>query len=395
MSGEATSLTTPTLKRSTLSRQIVTALRKEIIDNFKPKQKLPSISHFAKQFGVSYQTVRGGLGVLAAEGLLESHMGSGTYRSDLSKGRHIAVWCEYDIFDGRFSYFYRTVPQRLVRFFQGQGVAARLYVGYRPVGEPLHGGEPTCTEFVDALQHNQLCGVLSFDGSPGGSWLEMLRQQGIPILGNNDQSEYPYVHHRVAKEEEGRLGADWLLRQGCRRIALMHWRGLRGGDSPERDLILKGFRAALTAAGVPIYPHWIRNDLFPSAPGAGWEEFREIWSSSQEKPDGLLVCDDVLFTGAAMAILKLGLRIPEDLRVVTHYHRGSDLILPFPTARLQFDPNDFVVSIGQKLLQMMGGEPLKDPCLSFPCQLMDVDTAIASSSASAPAKKIPQPVNSA
>lgn len=54
----------------------------------------------------------------------------------------------------------------------------------------------------------------------------------------------------------------------------------------------------------------------------GWERFRDIWRSAEEKPDMLIVGDDMVFPDIQHAIVELGIRVPEDLLVLV---RGSDV----------------------------------------------------------------------
>jgi DNA-binding LacI/PurR family transcriptional regulator len=351
------------IHRTSLAKQITEILRQEIRANMQLGQSLPPIMEMAKSFGVSYQTVREALSVLEAEGVVDRRSGSGTYVCTPGQGRpvqHVAVWCERDIFDPHASYFYRYVPRQLVRYFQQQGFAAKLYIGEVSHSEPPR-AELTCTEFAQAVEQHQICGVVAMDEPTGSQWLASLYEQNIPLVRSrekNGQSKSPCVLSN--KTLKGRMGAEYLLSHGRRKIALMQWLEPKPPEARTFNPTMDGFTAALAEAGVEINPKWIRSDLPPGAPGAGWEEFREIWSTSEEKPDGLLVCDDMLFLGAAMAILQLGIRVPEDLLVVTHYNKGSGLKVPFPVVKLQMDPHEYVEELGQALVKLMRGQPVEN-----------------------------------
>ncbi len=363
---------------TTLPQQITAILRDEIRTNFRPGERLPPIRKLAERFDVSFHTVREALSVLAEEGRIERRVGSGTFVSDpipprrsqprSDEDRHVAVLCERDLADPHASYFYRYVPQQLVRFFQEAGFATRLYVGRVAMSAPPQ-EKLTCLEFLEALDRRQLSGVVVLDEPIGLDWLTALREQHVPIVGSSEPSDYPSL--RSDKAQMSRLGMEYLLRQGCRRIALMEWLKPQVPGSPRRDPVLEGFQAALAAAGVEANPRWIRQDLPPGSPGAGWEEFREIWVSEKEKPDGLLVCDDMLFLGAAMAICQMGIRVPEDLLVVTHHNKGSGLLAPFPVAKLEFDLAEYVQLMGGALVKLMRQEPLENRRMVISCELLE------------------------
>jgi DNA-binding LacI/PurR family transcriptional regulator len=67
----------------------------------------------------------------------------------------------------------------------------------------------------------------------------------------------------------------------------------------------------------------------------------EVWAASRHRPQGILICDDMLFSDASKAILALQIRVPEDLLVVTHANKGSDVWAPFPALKLEFDPDEY------------------------------------------------------
>ena len=368
----------PILKRESLSRQIIPILREEILTRRQPGQRLEPIEQMAKRFRVSFPTMREALSVLEQEGLIERHVGRGTFVGDTTKNRHVAVLVERDITDSHASYFYRRVPQRLVRFLRHNGFSARLYIDEVPVGdESLR--PVACTEFLEAAMRHQLCGlaVLVTPPHPFAQWcpcFETLRADRVPVVAERG---------KIAEEIEARVDFDYrtairmgtqhLLDCGCRRIALLEFRlppcRLEDGN---RDEMAEGFLAAMASSGVEINPRWVRRNLHPCTPGAGWEDFRQIWTAQREKPDGLLICDDNLFPGAATAICQLGIRVHGDMAVVSHFVRGnSNMTVAFPVTKLEFDPDLYVQVMGETLLKLMRKEPVASAEVKLPCRLME------------------------
>jgi DNA-binding LacI/PurR family transcriptional regulator len=368
-----------TLKRShdTLSQQITSILRQEILTELRPGQRLPAIQRLAERFEVCFNTVREGLSALAEEGLIERRPGSGTYVSDMTKSRHVGVLVDTDISDPQTPYSYRRMPQQAVRFLRHKGAAARLYAGHAPVSDAPH--PLTCTEFIEACERQQLCGVIIFDAPayPFFQWcraLTTLRRLHTPIVAERGRmGEEIDAMVYLDYGDMVRTGVEHLLRQGRRRIALLEYEllGDVAGPRKRRDVVLESFHAAMAAAGVAVNPRWIRRDLHPCAAGAGWEEFREIWVGGEEKPDGLLICDDNLFPGAAMAILQIGLRVPEDLLVVTHWNKGAGMRLPFPVVKLEADVDAHARGMAATLLKLMHGERPENRRVALSCQLRE------------------------
>ena len=118
-----------------------------------------------------------------------------------------------------------------------------------------------------------------------------------------------WCRHTVDTDARGMLeaGVEQLVAQDCRKLALLAW-----GHTAD------SFESCLAAHGLEFHHQWCRHNLEPSLPGAGWEEFREIWAASPEKPDGMLILDDVLADDAARAISELRLQVREQLRLVVH-----------------------------------------------------------------------------
>ena len=357
-------MTNDTLQRPSVSQQISQRLRDEIFAQYHPGQQLPSIAAIAKRFGVSSPSVRESLSVLEAEGLIERRTGSGTYVRDLTKVQHVGVLVEEDISDPQTSYFYRRAPQQVVRFLRENQTAARLYAGHLRPRDAVR-RRLTCTEFLEAIESRRLSGVVAFaPDQTFPQWSGALEKQRVPVVGPSEKCVRRVIWDSTALV---RTGVDYLLGHGRRRIALMEYRW----PADRQAGFVENFRATLGAAGVVVNERWIRRSRIPCAPEAGWEEFRAIWAEGREKPDGLLICNDNLFPGATMAILQLGIRVPEDLLVVTHFNHGSGMVCPFPVVKLEFDPDGYARTAGATLLKLMRHEPVPEAPVLLPHELVE------------------------
>ena len=367
------------LKKQKLSQQIIPILRDELVSRFKPGDRLPTIAQIAARFGIGFQSLREGLSVLEAEGLITRCAGQGTFVSDGLAGRHVAVLCEADIADPHVSFYHRRVLQQTVQCLRAAGFSARLYTGHvSPLTPPPD--HLTCLEFVEVMPRHQLAGVVALATSElhFARWFAPLRREHVPIVsGGGTLGRDVDAVVRSDVSQIVRDGVRHLLAHGRRRIALMAWRAFWDPPGHDSDLFLETFRIAMAQAGIKLNPRWIRTELPPNAPGAGWEEFREIWAPSGEKPDGLLICDDNLFPGAAMAILQLGIRVPQDLMVISHYNKGSNVVNPFPVTRLVVNPDQCAQVISETLIKLMRREPLPQRDVLLPYEFVEVPAANA------------------
>jgi len=341
-----------------LHRRIFDTLRAEILTR-KAGEKLASQNELAVRFKTSALTVREALSALAEEGLIERRRGSGTYVADQRSRQHIGVLIEMDIAHPRTSYFYRRVTQQLRVLLRERGYREQLYAGHHPPGEPWN-GELSCREFLEDLNRGLLRGLAVVGTDARGAWFGEVRRHGLPVVGAGQGYEYCVT---IDMRRLMRAGLDYLLAHGRRRLAYMAW-----GNADD-------FMAALRERGVEVRPGWIRHDLHPSAQGAGWEELREIWASSGDKPDGLLISDDLLFSDARAAVADLDIRVPGELMIVSHANRGMWFPSSFPVTRIEVDPDACAQAMGAALTDLVEGRTPAAKRMEAPFWIVPAESA--------------------
>ncbi|MCC6578955.1 MAG: LacI family DNA-binding transcriptional regulator [Phycisphaeraceae bacterium] len=328
-------------------------LKKQIAGRCRVGERLPPIRVLARQFKVSPTTVCQSLAVLAHEGWVEQRQGSGVYVRDRKEQRHVGVVMKVDFSTPHASYFWRRLAQQARIKLLQEGYPVRLYTGVELPGE----AETVLGEdFREDLAADRLMGVLEANGDGDPTWVKPLQQRGVPIVGHlSDGYEYGVLLD----------SADWiqqavlrLLAAGRRRIAMMCWQW-----SAENVIVdfRKVFCDTLAAYGVPVHSEWIRLDVYPGIMGAGWSMFREIWSAKPEKPDGLVIGDDLLLQSATTAILQQRVRVPEHLLIMGQMSKGSDLHLPIPAVCAECDPDEYAGAMVDLLVKQLRGEPVVAP----------------------------------
>lgn len=346
------------LKKKPLHVQAAEVLREEILTRCQPGQKLESESRMAEQLGVSLLTLRHAVGALAHEGLVERRQGSGTYVADFSAKRHVAIVNRADP-SIHGSAFQLRIYHLLGAIFHARGYRHRFYVW----GDGTDGGR----DFKEDASHGSVCGVV-FVAMHADPALPILREKRIPFVdtaGGATSGGMAMDWPKMVRD-----GARHLLERGCRKIALMQW-----SYSLPAERCIEALRSALSDYGVPLEEGWIRQTVSPDAPGAGWEQFREIWSAKSEKPDGLIVTDDVLFRDVALGILDSGIKVPDQLQVVTHANKGSGIHYPFPVAKLEIDPQEYAEALADGLIRFMKHEDATAPMRYIQARLLPAGAA--------------------
>lgn len=357
-----------TVQRRPLHQQVVTILREEIAKRQQAGAQLDSEEKLAKRFSVSVPTIREALRALAQEGIIERRHGSGTYVKERSSHQHVGILVGFDISHPRASYFHLRIVRQLHAFFAEEDYRTQLYMRPLPLGE-TPAGEPTFPGFLEDLKSHKLSGVISVATVPHESWTKPLARAKVPLVGNA-----PYHAHGVGINypDTVRKGMSFLLERGKRKIALIAGKVWK---PPHSDEEYETFKTVLAENGVPVQERWISHSFQPSLVGAGWEAFREIWLASEEKPEALLVCDDVMFADTAVAIIELGIKVPAELLVITLANRSSGVLYPFHTVRMEFDPDFYAQAAGQMLIQLMNKKPVPEPRVWLPFRFVDTPRA--------------------
>jgi DNA-binding LacI/PurR family transcriptional regulator len=345
---------------------LVDLLRGEI-ENTPVGAKLASLRALASRFGVSPTTMSQALMILAHAGRIRPRHGSGFYVCEQRAPRHIGVLMEVDLSFSGLSNYWRSLTQQVRLRLAAQGLRSRLYAGFcEPDTDP---GFTKCPELLEDVEQDRLLGMIVTYGSPRREWTDTLRKRRVPVVGYWPAFDH-YVRYDYATAT--RAATESLLAAGRRKLAFMDWAEPRRAR-PQRDELFEAFKATLAEHGAAFDPRWVRREFHPNQPGAGWEEFREIWMAGAEKPDGLIVADDVLFGGVVNAIGQLSIRVPEQLRVVTHSQCGAPEDYPFPVWRMETDAAALAGAQVDLLAALLRREPVPEPQVRVPMRFVAPD----------------------
>jgi DNA-binding LacI/PurR family transcriptional regulator len=320
--------------------------------------------------------------MLAREGWVELRHGSGTYVLERVDERPVGVFLDLDISLSEMSYFWRRVAQQVRLRLRASGFHSRLYAGhYRPGDDDQ---VSHCPDLAEDVAGDRLSGLVLLWGHLPKEMRQLFRRRRIPCVAGFKGFDASVSFDRKPALRDA---VKSLLAEGRRKLAFMGW---APGIDPRhtRDEMLSVFARELASQGIEMNADWIRCDIAPTLRGAGWSTFREIWTASSEKPDGLIVTDDVLFRAAAWAIQEIGIRVPQQLRIVTHANTGDDLQVPFPVSRMEADPDAFAQALVDQVATLVRRQPLKESNLLLPLQFVaSPNDAIASAPADQTSKK--------
>ena len=158
--------------------------------------------------------------------------------------------------------------------------------------------------YLEVAAAEQMAGVVLSPASSRRTDVSVLTRHGIPLvtvdreLGGADVDGVFINNHSAAREATEHLAA-----QGCRRIALIS--GPSATSTGERRLA--GYRAGLRAAGLPSDPDLVKRADFRV--GGGYQATLDLLAT-RERPDGLLVSNNLMALGALQALQENGVDVP-------------------------------------------------------------------------------------
>jgi LacI family transcriptional regulator len=210
-------------------------------------------------------------------------------------------------------------------------------------------------EHLTTLLQKQVDGVLLVPAGSSNESIVYLQERNTPVVVLDRRVPGVLVDTVRCDSTPGAYEITrHLLDLGHRRIAM-----LSGplGISTSADRAA-GYQKAMEEAGIAIDPCWLHYGSFTQS--SGYELARAILTL-QPRPTAIFAGNNFIAIGAYTALREAGLRIPDDISLVTFDDLPSQLVLePFLTTVDQ-PAYEMGYQATQLLLAHLGGEPPAEP----------------------------------
>jgi LacI family transcriptional regulator len=229
-------------------------------------------------------------------------------------------------------------------------------------------------ENLNILLQKQVDGVLLVPAGSSNESVTYLQERSIPVVVLDRRVPDVKVDTVCSDSVPGAYQVTrHLIDLGHRSIAIISG-PLHISTSADRA---EGFRSAMQEAGLPIDSRWVQHGHFTQ--DSGYEMVKALLPL-QPRPTAILAANNFIAIGAYAALRAAGLRIPEDISLVTFDDLPAKLMLePFLTTVDQA-AYEMGYQATQLLLTHLNGETLAEPrVIVLPTQLI-----IRSSSGKAP-----------
>jgi LacI family transcriptional regulator len=237
-------------------------------------------------------------------------------------------------------------------FFGGalRGVEDELSrAGYSPLFVSGHWNVAQETRCIDMLRSRCVDGIIVLTGRlPDAALIAQARHLPFVVTGRTLKAPGLYALN-FDNYEGGRLATHHLLTLGHRRIAFIAG-DPRHPDAKER---LRGYRAALQAAGVAL-----EQDLV--VPGQYTEDSGrmavERLLDSRETFSAIFAANDQMAFGAALALHRRNLRVPDDVSLVGFDDLAGALYTVPPLSTVHHPVYELGQIAASAMLQLLAGE---------------------------------------
>jgi DNA-binding transcriptional regulator YhcF (GntR family) len=314
--------------------------------------KLPGIRVTAEELSVHPTTVAEAYRQLAAEGLVESRHGVGTYVAGRAAEGELLL-----LMGGP------NTPNS-----HGSAVAEALSNRIRLAGHEIVtlrvGHDLSAT--IDALRSRIDRGVLR------GVWLHsFLAKYAVKVQDFLDPYGIPLIHcsaTRAARHSAHydmpfmvRTGAQWLAEAGCKHVAFL---------CPDTGLPSQMCAEVCIGVCEALKVGWeLVNDPLelPVKETSVYERFGsdavDRLVANKVPFDGLLIRDDWVARGALAALLRHGRRVPEDVQVCSYAREGDRFweVFGMSIARVESSESVFVEAVCELMERLLAGDDVPSP----------------------------------
>lgn len=191
--------------------------------------------------------------------------------------------------------------------------------------------------------------------------LETYQRDGGVVV--NYDIPVPLVCDQVIfdREDNGYQAARHLLEAGHRKLGIgmsntTAW--TEGQPYLPQTYRLNGFRKALAEYGVMAREEWFFENATYEKGGA---EMARRFLSLRERPTGLCIVNDYVAMAFTVEIMRAGLRVPEDVSIVSHDDQPIATYCPVPLTSVSQPVEEIAQAVVELLMERLAGRVSGEP----------------------------------
>lgn len=348
------------MEMAIMHKTVTAALRQRLLrGEYKPGELLPTTQELAAGFATSVYTVQKAMAPLVREGLVERRRNLGTVaRHNPAVLTCAGIYAGAALFDEWEYAFRRELYRQLQRQLGEQDVRTTLFPDIRPRDErvwPLR-------EMVRAVETREIQALFVVGSDPVTTpWLKALPVTSSFVSSNETLCPVGFDHAQML-----RLALGKLRDRGCKSVAIISAIRVPSDVHHPYFRFYDTFVSAINDTGLCARDDWV---ITPSEHVSdheryGYEAVHRLRQAS-EQPDGLLVYPDTSARGAMLALLELGVRVPEELKVVCHRNTGVHWTCPLPVSWVESDTARCAAEMIRQVRRQKAGQAIETVRLPY------------------------------
>ena len=339
------------------SDEIADALRGELeCGRYRAGMALPSVAELRRRFGAGEFAVRAALKKLRENGCISLKQGIGAVAIGVIS--HAWKGCIALVMTNTSgSYFYQILAIRLAHGFRAAGWDfTTIYVDR--IGN-IGNEEFDLTQLRRSASNGLDFAILVTEETKVA---EACDAAGVPyIVLNGFTRNFPNAL-AVVREDFSKCFSDIV--RAFRARGVKHVLEIDAERAIDRSfkIILNQARVSVQRVFCPIEGVVVHSlDEVRRAGYAGVYDFFSSESHRRHLPDAIIFDDDYLASGGINALLELGFKIPDTIKVVTYSNSGNVPVIGVPFARIENNPASYGDIIAEYVLKLLAGRKVAPP----------------------------------
>ena len=316
---------------------------------------LPTEFSIAEEYQVSRQTVRQALSILARDGIIEKRQGSGSHilrhgpaPSPSQHHRSIAVIITY-ISD----YIFPSILRELEDVLSRNNCTPSLFATQNQLSNERKILTNLLNQPVDGILVEATKSTLP---NPNLDLYQQLMDRGIPLVFfHGNYANLPGALSILdANFDGGSQLVQYLVGKGHRHIG-----GIFKSDDIQGHGRYAGYLNGLQKAGFPLedsYVYWYNTDTKLTLMGGDDTPIRAFLDNTIGKVDAYVCYNDELANFLILQLQKRGVRIPEDIAIVSFDNSTYSELCPIPITSLSHGKENVGRIAAQSMLKLLNGE---------------------------------------
>lgn len=320
-------------------------------------QRLPSTSELSLQWNVHDRAIQKAMKRLTAEGILERSPRRGTFVRAKEERPIIGILVGANLLNEEYR-FYRAIVELIREEIFSKGMDVRVYdrLRFKETEQTID----IMHRFERDMRNHLFKGLISISSSLNIFEPNVLSMQ-LPTV------SFSRSHSTVITENADFIHSalECILERKRHRIAY-----IRTFSSFPYTQDVDEFLQFGTSQGLKVG----KNDIYQIMPPAsgimnfestGYSEMIKLmnqWDTRKSWPDALIVSDDVLMKGVALALRERKIKVPEQLLVITDANEGINYTYLVPVVRIEISPREISQALTRILWEiMLGSKPPSAP----------------------------------